>query len=384
MRSLLDQATQRSQEKDADSRIRVKTKRIVELDGIRGAAALAVVVAHYFGEVEHGTRALAFGWLGVDVFFVLSGFLIGSIILQQHERPNFFKSFYLRRAARIIPVYAIVCVLTLIAASLTAGHAWSDHPFGGSVYATFGTNFAMTAWGGGGTWLKPTWTLDVEEQFYLVLPLLIYFTPRRWLPAFLAVLWSSALLLRIVLAPINEMAALTLLPCRSDLLLSGVGIALLNHEFDLSRSVFALRVGALAALASTFLVVLVWSSSILTTWGESLVGVWVAAFLLAVVNGAPEARHFRSRVLGWFGSISYALYLVHQPIAGVLHGVLLGGAPDVGNGAQISVTLLSTAVSVGFAAGSWKWLEGPVLSRARAYRFAEASPLDSELLLGQK
>jgi len=367
-----------------DSRISVKTKRIVELDGIRGTAALAVVVAHYFGEVEHGARGLAFGWVGVDVFFVLSGFLIGSIIFQQHEHPNFFKSFYLRRAARIIPVYAIVCVLTLIAASLTADHVWSDHPFGGRVYALFGTNVAMTAWGGGGMWLKPTWTLDVEEQFYLVLPLLIYFTPRQWLPTILAMLWTSALVLRTVLTPVNEMAALTLLPCRSDLLLSGVAIALLNRECDLSRSVFALRVGALAALASICLGVVVWSTSILSTWGESLVGVWIAAFLLAVINGAPEARHFRSPALRWFGSISYTLYLGHQPVAGVLHGVLLGGAPDVGNVAQVSVTLLATALSIGVAAASWKWLEAPILSLARAYRFPEPSPLDSELLLGEK
>jgi peptidoglycan/LPS O-acetylase OafA/YrhL len=359
----------------------LQNHRIIELDGIRGAAALAVVVAHYFGEVEHGTRALTFGWVGVDVFFVLSGFLIGSIILQQHQRPNFFKSFYLRRAARIVPVYAVVCLVTLTAAGFTAGHAWSDHPYGAGVYSVFGTNFAMTAWGGGGMWLKPTWTLDVEEQFYLVLPLLIYFAPRRWLPALIVGLWSSALLVRIALAPINEMAALTLLPCRADLLLSGVGIALVNHECDLSRFVFTLRVGALVALGATFAAVLVWSTSIFSTWGESLVGLWIAALLLAIINGAPEARHFRSPLLRWCGSVSYALYLVHQPVSGLLHGVLVGKVPDIGTLGQLSVTLLSVAVSVAIAAASWRWLEAPILGWARAYHFSDARLPDREVAL---
>jgi hypothetical protein len=82
-------------------------KRIPELDGLRGLAALLVLIAHYFGYVAHGTKALAFDWLGVDLFFVLSGFLIGSIILANHTQPNFFLSFYLRRAARIVPVYGL-------------------------------------------------------------------------------------------------------------------------------------------------------------------------------------------------------------------------------------------------------------------------------------
>src|SRR5215469_16696156 len=104
-------------------------KRIPALDGLRGVAALLVLIAHYFAHVPYGTRLAAFDWLGVDLFFVLSGFLIGSIILAEHAQANFFFSFYLRRAARIVPVYAIVCGGTLALAALLAGHPWSDHPF---------------------------------------------------------------------------------------------------------------------------------------------------------------------------------------------------------------------------------------------------------------
>jgi peptidoglycan/LPS O-acetylase OafA/YrhL len=113
----------------------IMNRRVIELDGLRGLAALAVIVAHYFGEVAHGFRIFTFGWLGVDVFFVLSGYLIGSLILEQQSQPGFLGVFYLKRAARIIPVYAAVCAVTLCAAAITAGHTWSDRPFYPAVYA---------------------------------------------------------------------------------------------------------------------------------------------------------------------------------------------------------------------------------------------------------
>jgi peptidoglycan/LPS O-acetylase OafA/YrhL len=336
--------------------------RIVELDGIRGAAALAVLIAHYFGEVPHGIRGLMVGWIGVDVFFVLSGFLIGSIILAQHREPQFFRTFYLRRAARIIPIYAVVCAVTLTLAAATAGNTWSDDPYEASVYATFLQNVAMAVWGGGGKWLQPTWTLAVEEQFYLVLPALIVVTPRKWLLTVVVALSCAALVVRLMLAP--SMAALTLLPSRMDLLLCGVGVAVLHREYDLSRHVTHLRLVAIVPLWSIAALAAV-SNDYVATWGHSLLGVGIAALLLAIINGAPEGRHFRSATLGWFGTISYALYLVHQPIAGLLHGVFLGGTPDIGSGAQVLVTCLAAVASVGLAKASWRWLEAPILARAR-------------------
>lgn len=328
-------------------------------------AALVVVVSHFFGEVAHGTRLLAFGWLGVDVFFVLSGFLIGSIILEQHEKPRFLRIFYLKRAARIIPVYAVVCVFTLIAAALTAGHVWSDRPFGAGVYSVFGANVAMSLFGGGGEWLRPTWTLDVEEQFYLIMPVLICLTPRKFLLSLLIVGWGSAVASRFALHDANALATLSLLPCRMDLLLGGVTIALLNRKFDLSRHLMFFRVAPLIAMV--FLVALVTISpfTFFLLFGGSLASIAIACFLLAIIHGAPEAARFRSPVLRYFGQISYALYLVHQPISGLLHGLLLNSVPDIGTPAQIGVTLASAAISVGVAAASWKWLESPILGWAR-------------------
>jgi peptidoglycan/LPS O-acetylase OafA/YrhL len=341
--------------------------RIPELDGVRGLAAFTVVIAHLFGEPAHGIHALTLGWLGVDIFFVLSGFLIGSIILQQHNEPGFFKSFYVRRAARIIPIYALVCGATLIAAAFTAGHAWSDHPFSGAVYGTFTTNFAMSFWGGGGMWLKPTWTLAEEEQFYLLLPLTIYVTPKRLLPSLLIALWLSAFAIRVAFSGHYPLAVLTLLPCRMDLLLAGTGIALLNRQFDIKRYLIVLRVLPLVATAVLLALAVFAKDGTFQIFSDTIASIGIASYLLAIIHGAPEGKRYRSPVPRYLGQISYALYLVHQPISGLLHGLLLGSAPDIATPAQIAVSILAVAVSIGVASASWYWLEAPILRRARNY-----------------
>lgn len=350
-------------------------RRIVELDGLRGVAALIVIVSHYFGEVAHGSRLVTFGWLGVEIFFVLSGFLIGSIILENHAKPKFFGIFYLRRAARIFPIYALTCVATLCLAAATSGHIWSDHPYSPPVYAVFGTNIAMSLTGGGGTWLRPTWTLSVEEQFYLLLPLLIFFTPRRLLPWLLVALWLFATAFRIYFTPVNPEAALSLLPCRMDLLLGGVLTALVSRHFDVSRYLKVLRIIPLASMIALVAISALSPFGLFLILGSAIASIGIASFLLAIINGAPEGTRYRSPVLRYFGQISYALYLIHQPIAGILHGVLLNRSPDIGSLAQFGVTILAIVVSIGIATASWKWLESPILTWARRHKFGAGIPV---------
>lgn len=340
-----------------------KTTRIAELDGLRGLAALAVVAAHYVGEVRHGLAALTIGWYAVDFFFVLSGFLMGSIILKHHAETGFLKSFYTRRAARIIPIYFVVITLTLTLAALTAVHPWAEHPFSPPTYFLFLTNFALSFSDGGGEWLKPAWTLAVEEQFYLLLPLIIIFTPRRFLLGTLVALCAAALLYRAALHGINPVAALTLLPGRMDLLFGGVILAYVMQHHDLTRHPRAIRLTPLVALCALLAITLVSRDHLFPVLNPTLLTIGFGAFLLAVLYGAPEGRRYRSPLLGFFGRISYALYLIHQPVAGLLHGLVLGSAPDVETAPQIAVTALSFAVSVGLAAASWKWFESPILAR---------------------
>jgi peptidoglycan/LPS O-acetylase OafA/YrhL len=341
-------------------------KRIPELDGLRGLAALIVLISHFFGEVPHGTRLITFGWLGVDLFFVLSGFLIGSVILAQRDEPNFFTSFYLRRAARILPVYGMVCAATLVLAAALRGHPWSDHPYGAAVYAVFGSNIDLSFWGGGGQWLRPTWTLAVEEQFYLLLPPLIVLTPRRWLAPLLVALWLCATAFRAITIG-QPLAAFSLLPGRMDLLLGGVLIAHVRRNVDMSRYIAYLRIVPLVFLLLLFCVDLYSNDVFFVIFSPALASIAIGAYIMAIVQGAPEAARFRSPVLRYIGRISYALYLVHQPVSGVLHGLILDARPDIGGIAPLAVTILSVLVSIGLAAASWRWIERPILERARSY-----------------
>jgi peptidoglycan/LPS O-acetylase OafA/YrhL len=341
------------------------------LDGLRGASALAVVTAHYVGEAPHGFRGLAVGWIAVDLFFVLSGFLIGTIILDKVETPRFFRVFYGRRVVRIFPAYAVFCFLTLALVALTRGHTWSDTPFAPWVYALFLQNIMLPFSGGGGLWLLPTWTVAVEERFYMFLPLAMYFTrPARRLHVLIA-LWLVGPLLRVALVGVNPLAAWTLMPSRLDVLLSGVIAAVFQRHFDvkkhlqLSRFVPVLCAFVLLIISAaerfdhrfekTFIVV-----------NPSLVSVAIASFILAIVNGAPEAARWRSPVLRYFGKISYAFYLVHQPIDGLLHGLILNGTPDIGSPAQIAVTILAWLCSVAIGALSWELMEKRCLAWYRA------------------
>jgi peptidoglycan/LPS O-acetylase OafA/YrhL len=351
--------------------------RIVELDGLRGFAALSVVFAHYIGEAAGGLHHLQIGWLGVNTFFVLSGFLIGGIILDQSHEAGFFRSFYFRRVTRIFPIYFLVFLSVIFLAYLTRGHAWSDQPFSAAVYATFTTNFAHVFQGLGSVWLRPTWTLAVEEQFYFLLPLLIVFTPKRYLLPVLAGLWLMALFCRVLLMHINPTAAWELLPCRMDLLLAGVALAIIVRRYDLSKYLLPLRLNWAMCIVVMDVLALAGRDKLLLIVMGSASSVGIASFMLAAFYGAPEARYVRARWLSWFGQISYCLYLVHQPVNGLMHGLLLNESARVATLPGIAVTGLSFGISVAIAAGSWRWLEKPILTWASAEnrRFLERERL---------
>jgi peptidoglycan/LPS O-acetylase OafA/YrhL len=222
-------------------------------------------------------------------------------------------------------------------------------------------NVAMSVWGGGGEWLLPTWTLAVEEQFYLVLPLIIMWLPKRFLMPALIGLSAFAIVFRYLLYERATFASLTLLPRRMDLLLGGVILAYARDRFDLSRYILAFRIVPLLAMVILLITAILSRRHLFVIFNPTLLSVGFASFMLAIMLGSPEGQRYRSPLLRYFGQISYALYLVHQPISGLLHGILLDSTPDVGSLPQLAVTLLAFAASVGVAAASWKWLERPIL-----------------------
>jgi len=340
--------------------------RIASLDGLRGAAALMVVIAHYFGEAPGGIAGFTWGWVGVGLFFVLSGFLIGGIILDQKEERSFLRNFYLKRAGRILPAYLIALTLAFGGAWLFRAEPWVDPLRSPLIYLTFTQNIAIPLSGeAGSAWLLPTWTLAVEEQFYLLLPLLLMALSRRALAPILVILWAAATAFRFAVHDANHFASLTLLPSRMDLLLAGVLAALALRGLDLSRWRLALRLTPLAAVIGLLAVALTRDPALFAILSPTLLSLGAGAFILALVQGAPEGKRFSGPVLGFFGLISYGLYLLHQPISGLLHGLLLDDRPNVASPEAIAVSVLAVAVSVGAAYASFRLVEAPVLAVAR-------------------
>src|SRR5579859_2743785 len=166
-------------------------ERIPELDGLRGLAILLVIICHYFANSEHAQlgffwhhffSALTACWSGVDLFFILSGFLIGGILLGSRQSPRYFSTFYMRRVHRILPVYYGWILLYV----LIFGGIRLLTPNSGIVNATdllpvpYYALFLQNSFGGftplEWKWFAVTWSLAVEEQFYLFAPLLV-----RWI-----------------------------------------------------------------------------------------------------------------------------------------------------------------------------------------------------------
>lgn len=209
-------------------------KRISQLDGVRGFALLMVVFFHYVLQQLHPApetvgadvlRLCLWTYSAVDLFFVLSGFLITGILLDNAGAGNYFKVFYLRRACRILPLYLVAVLSFVVARHFIGGAArfhWLFHdPLPTWCYFTFTQNFVMAAAGTGGpAWIDVTWSVAVDEHFYLVLPLLVFVVPRRSLPWIFGVMILTAPLLR-RFVPLGELNTYVSSPWRADALLCG-------------------------------------------------------------------------------------------------------------------------------------------------------------------
>jgi peptidoglycan/LPS O-acetylase OafA/YrhL len=365
-----------------------EARRIVALDGLRGLMTVFVVISHFFAELPGGLNALMFGWVGVDMFFVLSGFLVGKLILEKSPHANFFSVFYVRRFLRTVPAY-LVTVLVVFALLRFCDPAWSDAD--GALplwsYLTFTQSFLMVSRETiGAHWLAPTWTLAVEEHFYLIVPALIVFTPRRWLVATLSGVVVGVLILRFAIYQggfASPIAALVLLPGRADLLAFGIlaAIAVTRHGFLRVRFDLALRIVPLAALIS-ILVMQAFGGTLFEVYGSLAMSIGCASYLLSIVRGAPEAKRLESRWLQFLGNNSYCIYLTHLPVLGLMHGLILGGRPALTSPAQWMVTLVATPVCILVGWAMTKAIEEPLTRYGRSWRWSPQTRVGSGVTCG--
>jgi peptidoglycan/LPS O-acetylase OafA/YrhL len=354
--------------------------RIVALDGLRGLMTILVVVSPYFADVPHGVVALEGGWIAVKMFFALSGFLVGRLILEKMRCANFFAVFYVRRACRTLPVYFFCVVLVFLCMRLFGSPEWMDVAveFPLWSYLTFTQNFFMISTDSiGPHWLAPTWTLTVEEHFYLFAPALFFITPRRHLLSVLAVGALFSLLFRILAFQggyFSSMTALALLPGNADALFAGMFAAVLfkTEGVRWERHETLLRVFPIIMLLCAFFLKLYDGDAhaLFESFGFFLVSLGCAAFILGLALATPEARRFASPWLCFFGNASYSIYLTHLAILGLMHGLLLGSQPDIANWRQIAVTVAALPIA---ALVGWiftKIVEEPITAYGRSWRWS--------------
>jgi peptidoglycan/LPS O-acetylase OafA/YrhL len=333
------------------------TGRILELDAVRGLAAVAVLLTHL-------PLGFWFGETGVDLFFVLSGYLITAIILRNREQPGFLKAFYYRRALRIFPIYYLALLIVLGLNLLRSTPA----PTGGIEYYFIYLQNIHQYWGQEspkvGLSLGHTWTLAIEEQFYLLWPAAILFLkPRR-------ALWLCLLLVFLpVLLRSQGLDRCTLFG-HTDGLALGACLAFIGHYHrrafspKTARIYLAILIGALVGYG------VLWSifsgqgmsgkAMIQNNYAILLVSVGYFAlvgFLLGIA-GTRWAGALRVRPLVWIGTISYGLYLYHWIVYELFDAVFKFGR---GYNDPWWLSAIKVVASFAVAAMSWYLLERPLL-----------------------
>jgi peptidoglycan/LPS O-acetylase OafA/YrhL len=371
--------------------------RIPELDGLRGAAILSVMCFHYFEAFtgqQHSPLAyfhplIAMGWTGVDLFFVLSGFLIGGVLLDARSSSSYFKTFYIRRFYRIIPVYyAWICsffVLITIAGISTSRAevvVWPHHP-PIYVYLLFLQNMRGIHYAGvSAAWLAVTWSLAVEEQFYLVTPLLVRLLSTRALVAVLSATIVVAPFIRFFVhmewSSGPELAS-KLMPCRADAFAIGMLVAVLWRSNYLRARLAASKRKVYLLLCISFAGLLMatmrWSSAPnsvgLHTVGYTITAFSFAAILLFVLMKpvSPIASLFRMGWLREIGAVSYCMYLIHVVIWAGCHDLLPLTVRQSASWRNAGLSLVAGALTFGIARMSWRCFERPLLQRGHAYRY---------------
>lgn len=357
-------------------------RRNAALDGLRGIA-IAMVLWHHLVELNLPPgRGSWLGWLragtglswsGVDLFFTLSGFFIGGILIDRRESPRLTRVFYLRRAVRILPIYYIT--LGFIAVALLARLPGSFHLFPPWVYALFLTNFAL---GLAQRWdwipLSVLWSISVEEQFYLTAPWVVRALPPSRLPWFLAGLAVLAELARaavLIWHPQGNLALHVLTPFRMDALALGAWVAWAVRSdaahpfFDGLRSAWKLWLASgLVLLCGLALLRPAEGSPVMALAGYPLMAS-VFALAVAILSGLRPpglSRFLESRPLVHLGRHSYFIYLWHTLLGGALIRWLGGPNFILNSPHTLGVVLLAVAATWIAAAASWKWLEGPLVA----------------------
>jgi peptidoglycan/LPS O-acetylase OafA/YrhL len=346
-------------------------KRLPALDALRGIAILIVLVHHY---VPEQFKPPLF-WSGVDLFFVLSGFLITDILLKNVNAENYYLTFYIRRAARILPLYWLLLLAFFLVMKLEPemlGSSFSKHlPFWS--YITFTQNFLYSArnfWRD--PWLDVTWSLALEEQFYIFLSISVRNLNKKYL--------AGLSIFLILLAPVlrfftdSPLVSYQLPFHRADSLMLGVVIAILWQSHSAQTFIHAHKKYFLWSLP-VFFAGIAYLFKVKAGIGLPIPHLFLAFFyadllLLALVN-SPQAPglFFGNKLIGWLGIRSYGIYLLHKPIRLVFVTLLSGFSISLD---PVASTLIVCVLLFALAEISYRLVEKPIMNWGHHFKYRKA------------
>ncbi len=357
--------------------------RLARLDGIR-AIAVVVVIAY------HHTLLQTTGWLGVDLFFVLSGYLITRILRGTRTSPSYWRQFYVKRAARLIPALLLTLVFVALVARRVPWLGFAGYVvFLGDVINVTHLQSAL---------LIALWSLAVEEHFYLVWPSVVRLCTRRTLLIVAAATLVLGPILRLLVTPHlrldQALVIYYLTPFRLDSIACGSLLALLSE--DQRASDLLKRIAGAGALVSSLLYLGLVAldptfrkesnSLLFNGLGYSLISV-AGFFIVAWVLTLGE-RSITNRILSWkplvyVGRVSYGMYLFQQIILASTRKALHIPFSESGVPATRRLFPLDVLLTIGSAALSFHLLEHPVsLRAARALERAERIRSEEVLAAG--
>ena len=321
----------------------------------------------------------AIGWCGVDLFFMLSGFLIGGILLRAVNSPNYYMVFYIRRFFRIVPLYYLwVLGFFGVVGIWGSAETWRALP----LYLLFVQNsFKIHHDAIGTAVLGALWSLAVEEQFYLVIPAVIRLFSRHVVLFALTAMLIVAPLARVLLyvfVPAHSAAPYMLTICRADALSLGV-LAAFAWQNERFKSEFGkYRTYAYTLLSILFAVFLALAalspsqySMRMYAWGFSLIDVFFVVTMLVTIldRGGLLAAICRWNFLGSLGRVSYCLYIIHVFVDFLCHKAVFHELPRFDSAGTVLVSLGAAVLSYALALISWRVFEQPLLSRAHVYKY---------------
>ena len=346
-----------------------------EFDGLRALAVFAVLIYHYQGGfLDLIANAVPLGLYGVRLFFVLSGFLITSILINANAsaetgtpKAPIMRSFYGRRFLRILPAYYLLLLLMFIGGDESFRQVmwWHAAYLSNTVSAVYSEPFAS------GALIDPAtshlWSLSVEAQFYLIWPFLMLFISKRSLVALAIFLIALGPIARAVLFVFGYLHDPNYLVSTTDPLAAGALLAMWKAGWIpwLSREMIAKLTFTAAAIFAACVAMSVqdlWyrPSVIFSPFAESFLFAWL---LLVILEGKLQlfAKFLRTRWLIYIGKISYGVYLYHALVWNVVADHII----DLSDSHRLAQGLIATIATILFATVSWQLIEKPLLGLKR-------------------